>query len=485
MSPVALLLAALLPGADIERSADAPPAGEAHAPPADEVDAPPAAEVHALPAAEVHGRSRTLLMLGSRPYFGADTNGMGVLEDRRFIPILEDLSLDARPGVEGLSIGVDAWTMLDAGQRFLGDRLLAELTEGFLAWNGRAVTARAGRLFLFTDVGRGDRIDGVEVLLHPQAPLGAAHLTLDAFAGVPVIPLFGEEPIEGDRTAALRDPLLLAPRAAAWKRPGDLAVGALAGMRLDPGLELALGFTRRTELAEVEREAVVGRVRWASAGFEVHGFGVYDVVGRGLEDAELAVDRWLGRGLRLSLYGRSREPALLLPSTSIFSVFSSEIHRELGLEGELFLTPDVRISSAGEVRRTEAGPDAGNATGYRAYAALHGALPTRLRGRGIIALERLQDGFFGRYDYLRAGGELPLTEEVGVSGDGALFLVRPTSQPGAPALEHVALRASAGLTWRPFEAWRLIGTVRTTHSEAVPFEAAVIGRLEWSVDHVF
>jgi hypothetical protein len=459
MSSTAVMIALFALGADIETSVETAPQGE------------------------VHGRSRTFLMVGSRPYVGADTNVRGALEDRRFMPAIEDLSIDARPGVEGLTIALDAWGALDTGQLYYLSRTIADLTEGYVRYHRRDFDARAGRLFLFSDVGRGLRVDGGELVLHPATDLGPAHLSLDTYAGVPVIPLYGEEPIQGDRPEALRDPLALGQGGSRWNRPGSFAFGALAGARFDQGLDIGVGYAHQTEYAEIEREDLVARLRYApDARLSINGYGSYNLFAHGFEDAELDASTMIDKLARVTAYARSRTPALLLPSTSIFSVFGNETHRELGLEGDLFVSSSARASLAGEMRRTDAEGGVGHALGYRAYAAVRSRLPLIERGRGLLSYERLEDGWFGRYDYLRAGTELPLVGTLGANIDGAIFFIHRTSL-GLDTSE-VALRGGAGLSY-VYETIRAVLAVRTTRTQAVPFETAIIGRLEWNVDRTF
>jgi hypothetical protein len=435
------------------------------------------------PQAELHGRSRTFLMVGSRPYFGGDTNGRGILEDRRFIPAIEDLSLDAKPGIEGVSIALDAWGALDAGDRYYVDRALADVTEGYVRWDRRDFSVRGGRLFLFSDVGRGLRVDGGELILHPQTDLIPAHITFDTYAGIPVIPLYGEEPIRGDRPDALRDPLAFAQGAARWNRPGDFAFGALAAARLDPSLDLAIGYAHQLEYSEIAREDIVGRLRWdPDPLISINGFGAYNLFARGLENAEIDASTVIAKLARITLYGRTRQPTLLLPATSIFSVFGNETHREMGVESDVFLSKSSRASIAGEMRQTDAEGGAGHALGYRLTAAYRTELPHLRHGRGVLSYERLEDGWFGRYDYLRAGAELPIAGAFAANADGAVFFIHQTSS-GSNTSE-VAVRGGAGVSFA-YETVRAVLSLCATRTNAVPFETAIIGRLEWNVDRLF
>src|SRR5262249_8060166 len=186
------------------------------------------ASAETSPPASVHGQTRTTAMIGERPYIaagsggaspgiGTDSSGALSLSDRRFIPVVQDIFLDARPGVEGVTIALDAWGALDAGDRVYRSRALAEGTEGWVRWDRRDLSLRAGRLFLFNEVGRGDRVDGAEITLHPMTEVLGALMSAKAWAGIPVIPLYGEDPLLHDRPEAFRDPLVVAPGGSDWK----------------------------------------------------------------------------------------------------------------------------------------------------------------------------------------------------------------------------------------------------------------------------
>jgi hypothetical protein len=437
------------------------------------------------PAPEIHGRSRTFVMVGARPYFGIDSAGQGTLVERRFVPIVEDLFLDAKPGIDGFSIALDAWGALDAGERFYGSRLPADITEGWVKYEKKDLTLRAGRLFLFNDVGRGQRVDGGQIVLHPTAGLGDARVSLDAFAGVPVRPLFGEEPLLHDRPEALRDPLALAQKGADWSRPGDIAVGAAAGLKIGTLVETRVGFLHKTELAEIDRQSVVGRVRLdLDPRLSLLGYGSYDLQARGLEDAELQLQSFIFQDVRVAVYGRARQPALLLPVTSIFRAFGSEIHQDLGIETDLFLTRRMRFSASAEARRTEPSDGGGRAIGYRAFSELRSELPFLGGSRGALSYERLFDGWFGRYDYFRASAEVPILRFLTASADGGAFLIK-ASEAGADGPQKLALRAGVSAALIGDSTWRAVLAVRATRTPELLDELAVIGRLEWNVDRVF
>ncbi len=101
-----------------------------------------AALISATPPA-VTARTRTFIMLSQRPYLEADAIS-GRLTERRFIPIIEDLSLDADTGVDGLTVALDAWIGIDAGERILAAPTVGDISEGWIKWAQPAFTLSAG-----------------------------------------------------------------------------------------------------------------------------------------------------------------------------------------------------------------------------------------------------------------------------------------------------------------------------------------------------
>jgi hypothetical protein len=309
----------------------------------------------------------------------------------------------------------------------------------------------------------------------------AVRVEAEAWAGAPVSTAYGDEPLRDAFPRAVNDPLFFAPRGSDWSRPGDVAFGVRAGGSVLDIAELGVGYAHERNLAEIDREALTGRFRlapWRSIALD--GFGSFDVYAGAMEDAELNLSYWPVDGLRTGVYGRMRVPGLTLPSTSIFSVFAGEKHAEAGVEGDLFVGGAMRLSASAELRRTalENGDD--STLGYRLTASARNRLAFWPGARTALSYERLTDPWFGRYDYARCSLELPLSEVFSVAPDAGVFLVQRTGGElrlagrvgvaGSILIERQVLVVIAG---------------RAMQDERGGSELAVIGRIEWNVEHIF
>lgn len=430
----------------------------------------------AAPEAGVHGRSRTTVIVGSQPLYSVSR---GALELRRFAPIIEELSLSAATGVEGLHVDVAAWTAIDAGDQFLGERAIADLTLAAVEWRTRHLTVRGGRMFLYSDTGRAAHLDGGSLAVNTDA--GPLRFVLEAFGGVPVSTAYGEEPLREAHPAAATDPLFYAPKGSDWARPGDASFGVRGAASVLDVVTIGLGYAQDRDLDELDREAFIGRLHVAPIrALALDGFASFDLYGREVEDAELNLSYWLSPGLRAAIYGRARTPSLLLPSTSIFSVFAGEKHAEGGVEVDGFVWNSLRWSASAELRRA-ALEDGGDSTlGYRLTAGARQTLIFWPGARTALSYERLADPWFGRYDYLRCSLELPFSELLSLSPDAGLFLVERTGR-------ELRLAGRLGLAAGVHVDERALFVVagRATQDERGDRELALIVRIEWNVEHIF
>ncbi|MBI4819645.1 MAG: hypothetical protein HY791_25455 [Deltaproteobacteria bacterium] len=445
--------------------------------------------------ASMRAVSRTLLLIAAEPVVQR-VGGVPRVVSRRVAPIVEELTLGAQTGIQGLTISVDGWLAVEAGERILSSRALADLTEGFIEWRRPWLAVTAGRIQSFSATGRGLRYDGGSLSFHPRfdklvgIPL---ELRLEVFGGVPVTPRFGEEPLLVEPMPPIpTDALDLANGGTDWQRPGDSCFGALLGFGNPARYFGSFGYSRTTRVAEVDREALVGLITLhplRSLGLE--GFVSYDVFARALEDSELVLIGRPAQDVRLTVYGRAREPALLLPSTSILSVFGGSGHQELG--ASLDWSGRVgRLTMSGELRRTLESPDgvSEDPDRYRlgATEAPHGAVELRgpiplARGRVLIGFEVLGVSDSPGYGLGRLGVELPLTRLVSLSAEVAGIRVEST-QGESGFGGRASLAATLSGSW-----WRLVAAIRGTESPTVPFssarqsaasdELAVLGRFEW------
>lgn len=426
--------------------------------------------------ASVHGRSRTTVVVGSRPL---DSAGIGALRLKRFAPIVEELSLDSAPGIEGVTVSVAAWSAIDAGDRFLGHRAIADLTLASITWQTRHLLLRGGRLFLYSDAGRAAHLDGGALSL--RADGGPLRFELEAFGGVPVSTDLGEEPLRNAFPEAADDPLFYASRGGDWSRPGDASFGVRGSVAFEDFALLGLGYAQDRDLDEIDREAFIGRVHLAPLdALALDGAASFDLYGRAFEDADVTLSYWPTRSLRAAIYARARTPRLLLPATSLFSVFAGEKHSEAGIEADGFAWSTLRLSGSAELRRTELEDGSDDALGYRWTASARRTLLFWPGARTALSYERLSEPWFGRYDYLRCSVELPFSELWSISGDAGFFLVEKSSD----AL-RVASRFGVAGALRVDERALFVIAGRATEDERGGSELALIVRIEWNVERTF
>jgi hypothetical protein len=427
----------------------------------------------AAPQAEIHGRSRTTVVVGSQPIY---SSSRGALELQRFAPITEELSLRATPNIEGVELTFAAWTAIDPGERFFAEPVLADLTILSLAWRTSLFSARAGRLFLFNETGRALHFDGGSFALHGAS--GPIRLESETWIGVPVSTAYGEEPLRDTYPTAASDPLFYAPRGSDWSRPGDFAFGARVGGSVLDVVSLFAGYAHERDLAEIDRESLSGRLSITPfRGWALESFASFDLYAGAVEDAELHLSYWPDRSLRTAIYARRRAPALLLPSTSIFSVFAGEDHEEAGLEADYFVWRELRLSASAELRRTAVQEE--EALGYRLSAGLRAQLIFWPGARSAFSYERLSDPWFGHYDYLRASLELPMSELFVVAPDAGIFLVERSGSS-----MHLAGRIGVAAKIQVDPVFFVLAT-RATQNERGDRELAVIGRVEWNAEYSF
>lgn len=436
--------------------------------------------------ASVRGRSRTFVLVGGQTHYELAPGAPRLVEHRE-IPVVQDFFLDAKPGVEGLSIALDASIVIDAGDRLFEQRVFGDITEGYLEWKTRPLTFRAGRLFFPSFAGRSERFDGGSLALHPRIALGGVRPTVQLFGGVPVAPRHGDEVLLGVSPELARDPLALAMGGTDWDRPGDWTAGAIVGLDWERRVELGVGYVRKNDLAEVDREAALARLMINPLpALTLTAHGAFDLYAEAIEDARAAAELWIGRDARVEVYARTSDPSLLLPSTSLFSVFATERHSELGVEADVWVGGKVRLYAAAEARRTDvAGSVEESANGHRLSAAVHTAMPFWRGSRVVFSWERLADGWYGAYDYARAGGQVPVVGWWSLAADGGVFVIQPSEVSDLGGTQRAALRAGLAAIFQDAQDWRAAIALRATHDPDTKTDVAVIARIEWNAERTF
>lgn len=186
----------------------------------------------------------------------------------------------------------------------------------------------AGRFVLSTGAVRPVHLDGA----HLRGRLEAGTM-LEGFAGVPVAPAF-------------------ARRAYDW-----LAGGRLSQRLGEWGTAGVSYVERRDRGREIDEELGADLVLYLAPWLSLAGRTSYDLVSRGL--SELNVTASAGEvERRLELFGILRDPSLLLPATSLFSVLSNTPSLQTGASGRLLLAPRLRVEALAAVRAAggELGP---------------------------------------------------------------------------------------------------------------------------------
>jgi hypothetical protein len=181
--------------------------------------------------------------------------------------------------------------------------------------------ARAGRFVLTTGAVRPVHLDGAHLRGRLQVDT-----MLEAFGGVPVKADF-------------------APRAYDW-----LAGGRLSQRLGEYGTLGASYVERRDHGREIDEELGTDLVIYLRSWLSLSGRSSYDLVSRGL--SEINVTTSLGHvERRIELFGVSRNPSLVLPATSLFSVLSNTHSSEVGTSGRMLVAPRLRVEGLAAYRR--------------------------------------------------------------------------------------------------------------------------------------
>jgi hypothetical protein len=223
----------------------------------------------------------------------------------------------------------------------------------------------AGRFVLTTGAVRPVHIDGG--YLKGQTSRGFA---VEAFGGVPVVPRF-------------------------QRRAYDWLVGTRASQRLSRYGVLGASFVERRDQGrqidqEVGGDLSLYPLHWLSAA----GRASYDLVSRGLSEVQVTTSMG-SSARRLELFGSLRNPSLILPATSLFSVLSNVPSAQAGLSGRMRVAPRLTLDALLAYRQ------AAEVFGVRAQAS--GRLWLDDEGKSALEGTLTRDGVEGaRWTGLRA-----------------------------------------------------------------------------------
>jgi hypothetical protein len=324
-------------------------------------------------------------------------------------PLFEMLTLSARDIRNGfaddLEIQLSTWASYeladprwDAGTTgdANGDVLAAFVKARFLK---RRLTVRLGREMVAMGASRFLQIDGGDLALRLPAGFG-----LSAYVGSPVSQRFQSRsgpqswnPAGGDLAYGGR---------ASW----SLVLPGVGGRGLDVGAFAAMV----TDGGETARQDVGADFRLQPAGnLTLSGYGVYSLEAERVAEGTALLTWTPARRVRITADYRFSAPDLMLPRTSILSVFADSDRSDLGggVTYELTRTFDVGLDAHVLLEPGEAEGDTN--TGYEAR--LRGGWtrgPTSL-GAELSALDSLDNGYvafraYGRHEIGRLFGAADL-----------------------------------------------------------------------------
>jgi hypothetical protein len=254
---------------------------------------------------------------------------------------------------------------------------------------GRA-EATGGRFVLTTGAVRPVHIDGG--YMRAQIPQGFA---LEAFGGVPVTPRFSS-------------------RAYNW------LVGGRASQRFGNFGVLGASFVeRRDHGRQVDQEIGCDLTLYLMPKLSTAGRASYDLVSRGL--SEIQVTGTWGTSLkRLEAFVAVRNPSLILPATSLFSVLSNVPSAQGGMSGRMRVAPRLTVDALVAYRQ------ATDAYGVRAK--LGARLWLDDEGKGALEGELTRDGVQGsQWTGLRGLAYHDLFAAFRVSGEVELVIADNTT----------------------------------------------------------
>ena len=357
-------------------------------------------------------------------------------------PLLEMLSVNAwglnAPGIKDARAHVSGWGtlgLLDLPRRgsVAGDVQLA-FVEGRLF--GERLRVVAGRQLVGGGAARFLQLDGLlaEYLLPRR-------LRLAAWGGLPVSARFGVR--QGDAAAGGR---------VAWAPSWDSEVGASYAFVLDRGI------TARHEAAVDGRWLPTNAIR-------VQGHALFSLAEARLVEAELAPYWRIWPTLEVAVSARRVAQDLLLPRSSILSVFAEPDRDEVGAiaiwepRPELAVTADARAAWLSGVPGSEAGA----------------RLVARTAPGTLIVGELRWLGALNR-GYLRArlAASRRLTQKLVLTADAdAFWRDRPVN-----GVNHSAV-ASATATWTFAPEWLAVAELGAGTTPEMAAEARAMVKLAW------
>jgi hypothetical protein len=205
------------------------------------------------------------------------------------------------------------------------DKSSADLQLGYLQLRKGELYARVGRQHLLEGVDRMLMIDGIDVGYHTPFGVGAS-----AFFGWVV-------------KREMKDV------------SGEWAAGGRLSYRLGLNGEVGVSYSQRQNEGEVDfsEVGIDGFYNFSMA--RVIGLAVVGPVEKALAEARLAVSIPAQKNLMVTVDGLRIRPDMLIPRTSIFSVFAEDNHDEVGGDVQYAPTPFYAVGLEGHFLRSGGG----------------------------------------------------------------------------------------------------------------------------------
>jgi hypothetical protein len=349
----------------------------------------------AVRADTVEVTSTTLLTVGPQTRGGAP----GVAPELvTAAPAYELLNVSARNVTNSfardLQLVVSTWGSIEIADRRwdagTGSSLNADVMTAY-------VSGRIARDHLLVRLGRANVMAGVGRMLHldgGEAVVSLGGLRLSGYAGVPVSQRFQSR--SGEQS---------------WNPAGgDLAYGGRVSYAYAPagfagrGLDLGVSANYVTDGGEAVRQELGADLRFhPSASLTLLGFTAYSLFDERVSEASAALTWSASRKLHVTADWRFTAPDLLLPRTSILSVFSAEKRNDLGGGARYDLGHGLSAGLDAHLAIEPGERDGDTYYGSQAQAELSWRRGTTRAGVELSRLDSLDNGYvaarvFGRRD---------------------------------------------------------------------------------------
>jgi hypothetical protein len=318
-------------------------------------------------------------------------------------PLFEILTISARDLSQSkkvqLEIQFSGWGSWDTADlrwdngtqgSVTGDVLTGFVKAQFL---DRAVTLRLGRETVALGSTRYLQIDGGDVVL--RLPAG---FTLSGYVGSPVSQRFQRRTWNSSYESVSWNPA-----------GGDLAYGGRLGWSLAPagtpgkGLDIGAFYSEVTNSGTIARQDVGADLRLQpfSSNLSLAGWAVYSLVGEELSEATAIVTWTATRKLHVNLDWRFSVPSLVLPQTSILSVFSASNRNDIGGALTYQLTPALELGGDLHALLEPGATEGTTHTGWEAAARGRWSWHETALGIEGFYLDALENGYWGGRIYGR------------------------------------------------------------------------------------